>query len=120
MEIGKVRRTGFAIGNANQVERLELAVARCSLGCVQLVDMFAEDRLRARSGGGSSGGRNIGDYLGYFPLVLFANSEWRNGITFQKTYLNTIEILELESGGGVQEAKVDAVGVPSFVEDIIR
>jgi len=75
MEIGKVRRTRFAIGDANQVERLELAVARCSLGRIQLVETFAEDRLGARYGGSASAGRNIGDYLGYFPLVLCANSE---------------------------------------------
>jgi hypothetical protein len=61
VEIGQVGRTRFAIGDANQVEWLELAVGRCSLGRVELVNMGAEDRLRARSGGSASDGRNISE-----------------------------------------------------------
>ena len=38
--------------------------------------MGAEDRLRARSGGSTSGGRDTVDHLGHFPFVLLANSEW--------------------------------------------
>ena len=61
VEIRQVRCTWFAIGDANQVERFELAVVRCSLGCVELVDMGAKDRLRARSGGSAPTGRNTGE-----------------------------------------------------------
>jgi len=80
--------------------------------------MGAEDRLRARSGGSASDGRNTVDHLGHFPFVLLANLEWKNGIIW-KTHLNTVDILELEQAGRVQEAKVDAVGIPSFIDNII-
>jgi hypothetical protein len=36
-----------------------------------------------------------------------------------QTHLNTGESLELEKVVGVQEVKIDAVGVPSFFDDII-
>jgi len=39
--------------------------------------------------------------------------------TPRRPYLNTVEVLELEQVAGVQEAKVNAVGVPSIVDDII-
>ena len=49
-----VKVFGSPIVDANQVERLNLAVGRRSLGSVELVDMDTEDRLRARSNGSPS------------------------------------------------------------------
>ena len=53
-----------------------------------------------------------------FPLSCLPIQNGEMESTVQKTYLNTIDILELEEGGRVQELKVDAVRVPAFINDI--
>lgn len=55
-----------------------------------------------------------------FPLSCFPTQDGgMENLNLKKTHLNTGDTLELEQVAGVQEAKINAVGVPSFIDDII-